>query len=87
MKTYKGLRGILAALALSLLAIAPAHAAPRLANLGGEPKATTGFGITVVPGTTITLECGGQTRGTKTYVDATSGTRTVVEWDLHAEAE
>ncbi len=26
-------------------------------------------------------------RGTKTYVDATSGTRTVTEWDSYAEAE
>jgi hypothetical protein len=102
MKTYKGLRAILAALGLSLLALAPAHA-----------------GITVVPDTTITLDCGGQTtvasgpvsvqwlgfdlapplegaeidsegqaiRGSKTYVDPTSGTRTVTEWDFDSEAE
>jgi hypothetical protein len=83
------------------------------------PRATIGFGITVVPGTTITLDCGGQTtvasgpvsvqwlgfdlqppiegaeidsegqaiRGSKTYVDPISGTRTVTEWDFDSEAE
>ena len=83
------------------------------------PRATIGFGITVVPGTTITLDCGGQTtvasgpvsvqwlgfdiapplegaeidsegqaiRGTKTYVEPISGTRTVTEWDFDSEAE
>lgn len=85
----------------------------------GEPRALVGSGTTIVPDTTITLVCGGQTtasegpvpsrwlsfdiappiegaeigsdgqtiRGNKTHVDATSGTRTVAEWDFHSEAE
>lgn len=88
-------------------------------NPGGEPHATIGFGITVIPNTTITLVCGEQTfpadgpvsaqwlsfditlpftgaeistdgqtiRGTKTFVEPMSGTKTVTEWDLHAVAE
>ena len=67
MKTYKGLRAILAALGLSLLALAPAHAAP-------------------IEGAEISAD-GQRIRGTKTYTDAISGTRTVTEWDLHSEAQ
>jgi hypothetical protein len=46
-----------------------------------------GFDI-ALPFAGAQISSDGQTiRGTRTHVDATSGTRTVTEWDFHAEAE